>query len=229
MGIKIRNSLWWLIPIVILSLGLLIFYRSQSIISLAEGACSIINSENAQEIIRESDETAWCLSGVAQPVIDWQWSPDGELLAYAVADANNPERQLSGRWGYAKLPNYNWYLLDANGANHRRFRAPEPFGFSFSQDGQYATFPTYSDYGTTRVEVIHVRSEKLVCRYSSFNLWYSEEEPPCPAIQLKNGEIWDIRTETNRSACEYHVENWGWSEHLEQNGCRELLNLSENH
>jgi hypothetical protein len=192
-------------------------------VNLTVGPCPTGAREISQNIEQENEHTTWCLSGLTRPAIRWQWSPDGSQFAYALPDKHQPTRQLSGRFGYTEVDHLNWYIMNANGTRRRRFSAPDPFGFQFSPDGQYAVYSTYNDYGKSQNEIVEIRSESLVCRYERNNLWYNTAQPPCDAIRLKNGDLWDIKTEVNRSACEFYVTSWGWHENLEANGCRELL------
>lgn len=208
--------------IVIAGTGWLL-YQSYTAPSLTTGECTSQEKPIYQTIERKTDNTTWCLSGLPRTAIHWQWSPDNGRFAYALQDKNNPTRQLSGRWGYAEIDNLNWYIMKGTGGGHRRFSEPDPHFFSFSPDGQYAEYSTYNDYGKNKYVIVKIANNHLICRYELYNLWYSEGTPPCNNIKLRDGTIWDIRTEQNRDACEYHVTAWQWFDQLEKQGCRELL------
>jgi hypothetical protein len=191
--------------------------------NLTPGSCPASAREISQTLLRESDQTTWCLSNLPEPPIYWQWSPDGNRFAYALQDKKRPTRRLSGRMGYLEVNNFNWYVMNGDGSGHKRFSSPDPFWFTFSPDGQYAVYSTYNDYGRNKYEVVKIDNESLVCRYDQHNLWYYAGRPPCNAVKLKNGSIWDIEREANQGACEYHVTSWGWTKMLDERGCRTLL------
>lgn len=218
---QLRFQLLVLSAIAICIVGIVYIRKPQ--VNLTAGACPEKTPEISQTITRESDQTSWCLSGLPEQTIHWQWSPDEDHFAYALQDKSHPTRQLSGRMGYIKVDNLNWYVMNSDGSRHRRFSAPDPFWFTFSPDGQYAVYSTYNDYGQSKFEVVKIRSNSLVCRYERFNLWYHEGQPTCNSVELENGGIWDIETEINRDACEFHVTTWKWADWLEDHGCRELL------
>jgi hypothetical protein len=208
--------------IVIMGTGWLL-YQAYTAPSLTSGACTSSEKPVYQTIERETDHTIWCLSNLRRSAIRWQWSPDNSRFAYALQDKFRPTRQLSGRWGYIHVDNLNWFVMSATGFGHKRFSTPDPFGFSFSPDGQYATFAVYNDYGTTRYEIVKISGGQVVCRYHRYNLWYGEDDPPCEGVKLKDGRIWNIKEDVNRSACEYHVRDLGWPDFLKENGCEDLL------
>lgn len=216
-------------PFYLMLLILLVFclswllYRSYTAVSLTSGACATEERPLYQTIIRETDSTTWCLSGLPRTAIRWQWSPDRRFFAYALQDKNNPTSHLSGRWGYAEIDLLNWYIMNADGTGHRQFSAPDPHYLRFIANGEYAEYTTYNDYGRSEHEVVNIPDGSLVCRYNLYNLWYSEGKPPCSNIQLSNGTMWDIKTERTRSACEFHITSVGWFDQLNYHNCRELL------
>ncbi|MFO7537551.1 MAG: hypothetical protein R6X32_05775 [Chloroflexota bacterium] len=221
--LKLRFKLLMVLVVIIATGAATIAYIKKERAILTTGICPTSAPQTSQTIIRESDQTSWCLSGLSEPVIQWQWSPDGSLFAYALQDKDNPTRQLSGRWGYVEVTNLNWYVMNHNGSRHKSFSAPNPAWFTFSPDGQYAVYITYNDYGRTKQEIVKISNESLVCRYEQYNLWYSAGNPSCDGIKLKTGAIWNIEKEVNKSACTFHVTSWGWSNMLDERGCRLLL------
>lgn len=218
---SVAQKKFLLLLLVASAAGIAYFKRER--VNLTPSPCSVEAREISQNVVQENEPKTWCLSGLTEPAIRWQWSPDGSQFAYALPDKDQPTRQLSGRMGYIEVNRLNWYIMNANGTGHKRFSTPDPFAFQFSPDGQYAVYSTYNDYGKSKHEVVKIRNESLVCRYELDNLWYHASQPPCDVITLKNGDLWDIKTEANRSACEFHVTSWGWSDSLEEWGCRELL------
>jgi hypothetical protein len=114
-------------------------------------------------------------------------------------------------------------VIDADGSNYKRFARPDPYYFTFSPDGQYASYRNHAYDIASHREVISVETEDLICRYGIYSVWYFEENPPCDGVKLKDGSIWDIQSEVNFDGCKYFVSNWGWNETIEENGCRELL------
>ncbi|MEJ2750115.1 MAG: hypothetical protein P8183_19750 [Anaerolineae bacterium] len=221
---KLRQPRFQLLVLAVIAIsvvGIVYFQRRQ--VNLTSGACPVETAEINQSIVRKSDQTTWCLSGLTEQAIQWQWSPDGERFAYALQDKKDPTRQLSPREGYTEVANLNWYVMNSDGSRHKRFSAPDPYQFQFSPDGQYADYVTYDDYGHTKHEIVSIRTSWLICRFETYNGWYSESKPPCNTVQLKDGTLWNIQAEVNRVACVYYVTYWKWDEDAEENGCRELL------
>ena len=215
---QFRDKLAFLLFIGLLATGYYGYTRRP--VTLNTGECCLFSGIVDQTLVRESDNTTWCLSGVRREAIYWQWSPDNGRFAYALQDENEPSRQIKGG---TNLPNLNWYIMDANGSDHKRFSRPDPYYFTFSSDGQYAKYRDRSYDITTYYEVISVETEDLICRYGVYSVWYFEENPSCKDVKLKDGSIWDIESEVDFNGCKYYVSTWGWSDQMERNGCRELL------
>ncbi|GAB4267743.1 MAG: hypothetical protein Kow0080_10040 [Candidatus Promineifilaceae bacterium] len=218
-----KKNLILLIGTIFTAIAVITHYKNVRVM-LIPGKCPpSLNKNTGQTIIRESDQTTWCLLGVTEPIIRWQWSPDNSHFAYAIQDKHNPSRQLSGRWGYINVESLNWFVMNTSGFSAKRFTIADPHYFTFSPDGEYAIISRYADYGRNKYDVVEISNERIICRYERFNLWYYKGEPPCDDISLKNGERWDIKAETNREACEFHVSSWGWNDYLIENGCVEAL------
>lgn len=218
-----RPYLFFLLILLLLFGGGLLYYYFYKPVKLQSGACTSKDSPVHQTLVRKTDNTYWCLSGLHRKAIRWQWSPDHHLFAYALQDQTQPVRRLSGRHGYIEVDNLNWYIMNANSTRHRRFSEPDPFYFSFSADVQYAVYTTYNDYGNTKREIVKVSNGSLVCRYGTYALWYTEGVPPCDNVRFRNRSLWDIQAEYDRRACEYYRLDSGWRDPATNQYCRELL------
>lgn len=177
-------------------------------VQILPGACEA-ESMRGFTITGSDDESELCLvTGSEQEVIDWVWSEDGSVFAYALQDVTVTRPAFSGRTGYYRPPATNWYIADGDGSDVRRFPLGDNNGLRFSPDGKYAIVQIGCYYTTCQHTVYEVRNNRRICEYETRTVWMGETD--CPVLTLENGQTWDIREMVTNAGCVYY-ERSGWS------------------
>lgn len=142
-------------------------------------------------------------------VVTWRWAEDGSVFAYALRDPTTTLPAIGGKAGYYQPLATQWYFVDGNGHNVRRFPIADNKGVRrFSPDGKYVIIPEGCIDTVCENSVYKIETNARVCGYTTREVWFSDAD--CPALILHDGAIWDLRAETNASGCAYYSDN-GWS------------------
>lgn len=141
------------------------------------------------------------------PVQSWQWSADGSTLAFALHDPTVTRPAGIGKFASHPLT-IHWYVMERNGRNATEFPVAYNRGLSLSPDAKFIVVSYLCSANTTAChEIYETNSQQKVCSYRTNNVWFSDSN--CTDLILKNGEIWDIEYEVNKSGCEY-FQSSGW-------------------
>ena len=176
-------------------------------VQISAGACEATNTQGFT-ITGSDEKSELCLvTGSEQEVINWRWSKDGNVFAYALHDVTVTRPALSGRWGYYRPPATNWYIANGDGHNVRHFALADNRGLSFSPDGKYAVIQLGCYYTTCQHHIYKIDDEHKICEYETNTVWFGVSD--CPTLTLNNGEVWDIQKIVNDSGCVFYEERGG--------------------
>ena len=179
--------------------------RDQTIRFLAGPSCRAYDPHTL--IITTGDGiTTLCVTGMETKPLAWRLSRDGSRLAFALPAGVTPKPQARQYPNY--LPESMWFVVDRTGDNLQRFRLADNTWLSLSVDGQYAQVPlpcSLASAGRCSYQINQIDSGHMVCRYEVWSLFYSYGDAKCTSIPLRNGQIWDVRKESNDRACAF----WG--------------------
>ena len=82
-----------------------------------------------------TDDVKRSSSGQNNPLPNWEWSPDGERIAY-----------VSGVWEFGTRVRYDLWVAEADGSNARQFPDDvRDWGWGWSPDGERIAYETESD------------------------------------------------------------------------------------
>jgi hypothetical protein len=180
--------------------------RADMATQLLEEPCNGI--ANGNDITDVDEETGLCLIvETERPFLTWRWSDDGSTLALALHDPTIIRPAGMGKFP-SQLLTTDWYIMDRNNHSATEFTAAHNRGLSLSPDGKYAVVSYLCSADTTGCADVYItRTQKHICSYKTYTVWFGDSD--CPELILKNGEVWDIEYERNKSGCEYYNSN-GW-------------------
>jgi hypothetical protein len=180
--------------------------RSEMTVQLLEKTCSGI--ANGNDITGADEENELCLIiETERPFLTWRWSDDGSTLAFALHDPTITRPAGMGKFPSQPLTT-DWYVMERNNRNATEFTTAHNKGLSLSPDGEYGVVSYLCSADTTGChDVYTTRTQKYICSYKTYTVWFSGSD--CPELILKNGEVWDLKYERNKSGCEYFHRN-GW-------------------
>lgn len=173
---------------------------------LLGGSCNGV--EGGYKIMDVDEETEMCLVVSSDmPVQSWQWSNDGSILAFALHDPTITRPAGTGKFAGRPLT-IHWYFMERNGRSATELTVAYNRGLSLSPDGKFIVVSFLCSADTTAChEIYETNSQQRVCSYRTNTVWFSDSD--CTDLTLKNGGIWDIEYEVNKSGCEYFHSN-GW-------------------
>jgi hypothetical protein len=173
---------------------------------LLAGPCDGIKDGNS--IMDVDGETEMCLIvPTDMPFQTWRWSADGSTLAFALHDPT-----ITRPAGLGKFPGHpltiHWYVMERNGRSATELTTAYNQGLSLSPDGKYVVVDHLCSADTTVChDIYQTRNQKKVCSYKTYTVWFGDSD--CSELNLKNGDVWDIKYEVNKSGCEYFQRS-GW-------------------
>ncbi|MGB0385723.1 MAG: hypothetical protein ACPGWR_12960 [Ardenticatenaceae bacterium] len=142
--------------------------------------------------------------------IAWRWVLYEGIFACAIPIDNPPKESGGHRWVQSVA--VKWLIFDFEHGQMMPFPEAEYRGLSLSRDGQYAIVSEGCHKDTCnrtvyRISVASISSKK-VCKYKTRGVWYAGG---CPPLPLRDGQMWDIKAETNAQGCEFYRQQ-GWGE-----------------
>ncbi len=154
-------------------------------------------------------ETEMCLIvPTDMPFQTWRWSADGSTLAFALHDPT-----ITRPAGMGKFPGQpltiHWYVMERNGRSATELTVAYNQGLSLSPEGKYVNISYRCSADLIGCHDIYkTRSQEKICSYRTYTVWFFDSD--CQELTLKNGEVWDIEYEVNKSGCE-SFQRSGWN------------------
>lgn len=164
--------------------------------------------EGGHTIMDYDEQTEMCLVVDSDmPVQSWQWSADGSTLAFALQDTTVTRPAQIGKFTGRPLT-IHWHVMERNGRNATELTVAYNRGLSLSPDAKFIVVSYLCSANTTTChEIYETNNQQKVCSYRTNTVWFSDSD--CTDLILKNGEIWDIEYEVNKSGCKYfQISGW---------------------
>lgn len=173
---------------------------------LLGGSCSW--GEGGYTIKDVDEETEMCLAvSTDMPLRSWHWSADGSTFAFALHDPTITRPAGTGKFAGRPLT-IHWYVMERNDRSATELTVAYNRTLSLSPDGKFIVVSFLCSADTTAChEIFETNSQQRVCSYRTNTVWFLDSD--CPDLTLKNGEIWDIEYEVDKSGCEL-FQSSGW-------------------